>query len=358
MNGFVILILICGIISCKNEEVNMPTTPYLYSPSVTYDAEQVGQIFLHPAHRTGPLALPTESFSNLPLTISIPKNAPQPLPVVIYSHGGGARNTPGQSGTSWAIALAKAGYAVIAMHHMSRSPEDVKLNICGPLGVAPGDCDAAVYVPYYESTDRPQDAICVMDSLSAISQAVGYSFDATRICIFGFSGGTNTTHYLSGGVRNATYGVSPDTNYFSMPDSRPKGYVAMSSGAGTQGGWTSGSLKGINSPFICATGLADLSGEIRAEFYDQMQGDEQYRLYINSASAEHVTFNHEVTGPDMTQQEQQVFHTWLEASVIAFLDAYVNDQAEAREWLRSDNVPAIVNDYLNESTLFPTWSYR
>jgi hypothetical protein len=72
----------------------------------------------------------------------------------------------------------------------------------------------------------------------------------------------------------------------------------------------------------------------------------------------HVCFNHTFVGNTQEQTDQALFHTWLEAVNLAFLDAYVNNKASAREWLESENVSQIVNDLLPEHENFPAWSYR
>jgi predicted dienelactone hydrolase len=363
-NILILFLLVALLFSCQKEspkdDNDSPTseTPFLYKTEDTFTANQIAQFLIHPEHRSGPNPIGSSEFSNLPLTVWVPKGAPEPFPVVIYSHGGGSRTIPGKSGEEWAKFLAKSGYAVIAMHHMSRSPEDVIANICGELGINPRGCDRNIYVPYYESTDRPQDAIAVMDSLEVIGWKTGFNFDLEKIVILGFSGGTNTTHYLAGGKRNAIFGVSQDTAYYSVEENRPKAFLAMSSGAGIQGGWTPQSLSDINKPFLCATGAADLSAELRAEFYDQLKSNHQYRLFINSQSAQHVAFNHELTGNNQERSDQLIFHQWLEAVNIAFLDYYVKEKKSALDWLKSNNLTEIIHEEIDENSTFPTWSYR
>jgi predicted dienelactone hydrolase len=347
--------------SCSTEisEIHEePENPYLYQSKTSFQPIKLDRIQFRPNHRNGPNVLPFYSYSDLHLSIWVPDNAASPLPVVIYSHGGGSRTNPGESGVEWGKSLSTAGYAVIAMHHMIRSTEDVVINICGELDVLENDCDLSIYTPYYESTDRAKDAIAVMNNLETIGNTVGYTFDSDNIAIMGFSGGTNATHYLSGGKRNAIFGVSNEVAYFSVQEPRPKAFLAMSPGSGTQGGWTSESLATINRPFLCATGLADLSSTYRAEFYDQLNGNDQYRLYINSSSSDHATFNLALAGNDEDKMNQEIYHTWLESIGVAFLDAYIFQNQEAKKWLRSGSLPSVIHEILSESDDIPTWSYR
>lgn len=330
----------------------------LYDSSDEYKPLKVGLFTLQPPHRTGPKQTSDNQYSDLPVTIWVPEALPSPLPTIIYSHGGGSRNIPGESGPEWGKYLAKKGYAVIALHHMIRPPEDVILNICEPLNVSKSACDKALYVPYYESTDRPQDALYVMNNLAEIGSMSGYNFDPSKIVIMGFSGGTNTTHYLSGGKRDVFFGQSNESSFFSLMDERPLAYIGMSPGGGIEGGWTSESLRNVTKPFLCATGQGDFSPDHRAKFFDQIGGSDQYRLFINSQAAIHTTFNHQVkTGSEIAKQ-QEPFIVWLESIVIAFLDAYVHQNEQALRWLQSDTIAKIVNEALPENEQFKTWSYR
>lgn len=89
-----------------------------------------------------------------------------------------------------------------------------------------------------------------------------------------------------------------------------------------------------------------------------MNGSDQYRLYINSLSSKHVTFNHELSGNTQEQEDQKNFLKWLESVNIAFLDSYVKADEKALNWLRSSNLPEIIHESINESESFSTWSYR
>ena len=332
--------------------------PSSYNIEPTYTTKKFDLQLLSPPHRTGPNPLATSEFSKLPITIWVPENISQPIPTIIYSHGGGSRMQPGESGSAWGAFLAQSGYAFIGMHHMTRSDEDVVLNICGPLNIDQMNCGLTSYTQYYESTDRPQDAVYIINNLDKISERIGYSLNVNQLAVFGFSGGTNTTHYLSGGRRDATFGTSNQPAYFELQNSKPKAYIAMSSGAGIEGGWTEASLKDISKPYLCTTGIADLSGDIRARFFEQLQGEDQYRFYINSSDAIHVTFNHESKGTPEQIASQHLFHEWLEMITLAFLDAYVLEIDSARAWLRNSDIEAFVHELLNENPSFRTWEFR
>ncbi len=357
------LLILVNLSSCNKEELSLDESTSssentLYQPENTYTPKKFDLIWLKPPHRSGPNLLTNDEYSMLPITVWVPEGVNKPIPTIIYSHGGGSRANPGESGAEWGAFLAKAGYAFIAMHHMARSSEDIIKNICDPLSVDEQKCDQALYVPYYESTDRPQDAVFIMNNLSKISNDIGVNLDVEKIAIFGFSGGTNTTHYLAGGERDALFGFSPNPEFFKLSDDRPKAYIAMSCGAGLEGGWTEESLNSIAKPFLCATGIGDLSGNIRANFFEQLKGNDQYRFFINSIDALHITFNHQAKGTPDQEKIQAVFHLWLEMTTLAFLDAYVLENGHAKTWLRSPNIKQLAHERLEEHPLFKTWTFR
>ncbi len=352
---FSLLILLSA---CKKDDttINSQVSNELYSSLNSYEATELGMFAYSPPHRTGPNELSGGGFTNLYLTIWVPSNAKQPLPVVVYSHGGNPRTSPGRSGIEWSKILAESGYAAIAMHHLARNSEDVRLNICGELNVEQQHCDVQDFSFHYYGTDRAEDAIYVMNILDSIGKDVGYEFDNGRIAIMGFSGGTNTTHYLSGGVRVSSFDSPVNDIISSFNESRPKAFLAMAPGGGVESGWTAESLSEISSPFFCLTGEGD--NEVRAAFYDQLSGTDQYRLYIPSPSALHSSFNHAFAGNPEDQENQKLFHTWMDAAVIAFLDAYLLENETAKEWLRSPILPEIIHETLAEDVTYPTWSYR
>jgi len=93
----------------------------LYRPRELFDAVVLPQIILEPAHRRGPVELPDEELPDqeltvLPITVTVPDGAIGPLPVVIWSHGGGSRPSPRASGEIWARTFARSGYVSIAGH--------------------------------------------------------------------------------------------------------------------------------------------------------------------------------------------------------------------------------------------------
>lgn len=346
----------------------------LYSPIKSYSTLQIeGAVELEPDHRRGPVQLVSEEPSTLPITVWIPEGATHttpPLPVVIWSHGGGGQKTPRESSSGWSEAFASAGYVVLAMHHMVRPLEDVLKNICGHLlGVTESECSAngEKYKNAYESMDRPQDAIAVLDSLQEIGNIIGVTIDATRVAIAGHSGGTNSPIYLAGGERDVLFPSSPGEEFFfSATDSRPKAFIGMSPPGGTSAGWTSVSLDEIDRPFLSATGIADLNPGKRIELHDQLSYGDQYRMFLNSTVAGHDLFDLKPPSyldddPDKQlagRELQELFQSWLISTAIAFVDAYVGDNNDALMWLRSGDMETIIEGVVPNHDDIPPWSMR
>ena len=327
----------------------------LYQGAGPYDVSMAGRMALQPDHRLGPTMLDPSEHSNLPLTVSIPDGAPEPLPVVIYSHGGGSRQNPGESGASWTAQIAPGGYAVIAMHHMARSMNDMVANICGPRNVDPTDCDPDIWVPVYESTDRPQDAVAVVDSLAAIEAEFGIVLDQTRVAVLGHSGGTNSPIYMAGGRRNAAPPNAPIVVEAEFADPRPIAFVTSSPPGGDGAGWFATELGQITRPVFSVTGAGDIDPELRATLFDDLADGNKYRLFLNSTALDHGAYN--MTGSQTAEGLREQLFAIIAATTLAFLDAHVRDDANARAWLDSD-APGILTAELVDEGPVPHWSTK
>jgi hypothetical protein len=320
-----------------------------------FELVEAGMLTLTPAHRQGPNAIDPSLLSDLPLTVRVPEGLDGPLPVVLYSHGGGSRDNPGESGADWSGQLVAGGYAVIAMHHMARTRNDVLANICRPRGVPESDCDTEVYESVYESTDRPQDASAVIDELSTIEAMLGLELDEERMAVLGYSGGTNTPLYMAGGRRNAAPPDSQVTVDAAYPDERPLAFVASSPPGGSGAGWYAEDLAGIERPLLSLTGAGDIEPLLRATLYDEVGEGDKYRLFVNSESLDHGAYN--MTGAQVATGSDAALFEVMSLTTRAFLDAQLRNDDSARAWLEAEAPRDLIEAVVPPGDV-PSWSAK
>lgn len=324
----------------------------LYEPASTYAPNKLGLFYLFPPNRDA---------AGFPVTIWLPDGASEPLPVVLWSHGGGGRRDPGESGPEWSRAFATAGYAVIAMHHMARSTTDMELNVCDRLfGIDAADCPRTTFVDVYETTDKVLDARSVLDSMVELGNLAGVEFDEDRVAVAGHSGGTGAPLFFAGCERNVLPLSDPRELFFHSPDSRPRAFIAVSPPGAEDAGWTNESLARIGRPFFTATGLGDLTPEWRVQPHDAFDSGDKYRLYINDLEAGHSVFNlrHDAGGDPVRIEREEGFHAWLVAATTAFLDAHLLGCDNALAWLESGDLATAVEADVPVGGLAPAWDVR
>ena len=133
---------------------------------------------------------------DLNIKLRYPADAPMPLPLVVFSHGGGPNNNGQNSYHEWAELLARAGYAVINIGHAEDDPGShcqplgIPADECGPGDLGPeGGPGATLTSVWY---NRPRDASAVLDDLPGIEAASGVIFDRDRMAAAGHSARAHT----------------------------------------------------------------------------------------------------------------------------------------------------------------------
>ena len=271
--------------------------------------------------------------------IRYPVGAPSPLPLVIFSPGGGPNPSGHLTHEEWGTRLASAGYGVI---HMAHPLGDDPSAHCTPLGIPAAECDSAAItsgntlgVIWYH---RPRDASAVINSLDAIEAASGVLFNRLQIAIAGHSGGSHTVMSTAG----TAVDWSPSVKGVIYREPRIKAFLANSPQGIGIFGMSSTSWDSIGSAVMVTTGDADSGGAtddptLRLHPFQYMPPPDKYQLYLSSPDAVHNVFGlNAVDGePDrpLTQLEEYVF-----SSGVAFLDAYVRDLTPARAWLQSQEI--------------------
>ena len=269
------------------------------------------------------------------ILVRYPIGAPSPLPLVVFSHGGGFNNAGHKAYAEWGIVLARAGYAVIHIAHA----ENVFDAHCAVLKIPASECElndfrkevsegGSLFVLWY---DRPRDASAVLDDLDNIERAANVKFDRNRIGAAGHSGGSNTVMSLSGALLD----VSPSVHNLFSGDARFKAFLNNSPQGIGHVGMTKDSWDKITAPVMIATGARDISeGEqaiARLDAFKAMRGPDKYLLYLDSPGANHSTFG---LGDDGTAELMPL----VAINGIAFFDAYLRGYPEAKTWLNSDGM--------------------
>jgi predicted dienelactone hydrolase len=269
------------------------------------------------------------------ILVRYPIGAPSPLPLVVFSHGGGFNNAGHRSYDEWGIVLARAGYAVIHIAHAENALDAH----CAVLKIPASECEpsdfrkevsegGSLLVLWY---DRPRDASAVLDDLDNIERAANVKFDRNRIGAAGHSGGSHTVMSLAG----ALVDVSPSVHNLFSGDSRFKAFLNNSPQGIGHVGMTGNSWDKITAPVMIATGARDISeGEeaiARLDSFKAMRGPDKYLLYIDSPGANHSTFGLGDGGTDALKPIVAI-------NGIAFFDAYLRGYPEAKAWLNSDGM--------------------
>jgi dienelactone hydrolase len=269
------------------------------------------------------------------ILIRYPVGAPGPLPLIVFSHGGGYNNNGHHTYELWGVSLARAGYAVIHIAHA----EDAVDSLCAPLKIPTGECElpdftkevsegGTLYSLWY---NRPRDASAVLDDLDNIERAAKLKFDRTRIGAAGHSGGTSTVMSLAGALLD----VSPSVHNLNSADTRFKAFLANSPQGIGRLGMTRNSWDKISAPVMIATGARDNSeGEQardRLDPFKYMPGPDKYLLYIDAPQATHATFG-------MNEDGARELEPYVAINGIAFFDAYLRGLPAARAWLNSNSM--------------------
>lgn len=269
------------------------------------------------------------------------------LPVVIWAHGGGdGRNTSGGSVgalSSWAETTAEAGYLSIAPAFHVREPED-QLALCNYLGFPEGDeCDGFSAL----SWDRPFDIKAILDGLAQLNAAPGPlrgRIDLGRVAVGGHSAGSAGTLSVAGAGREFR-GKRYDGSTFSDP--RPKAFVALSPSAPGLSFMfdrvfndETTSYSNLTRPVLFVTGKGDAHEQFphgRRIPYELSPAGDKYRVWVND-----VVFSHSAYGDDLDTCGEGVkakvcapFRAMIMSTVLAFLDAYVEQRPQAQRYLQN-----------------------
>lgn len=297
----------------------------------------------------------------VPVRIYLPNiPARTKAPVLIFSHGCGAsRNNYAYFCTH----MASEGYIVIVPTHHGSDTASIslgggensahglrallktraKLKAAGEDKTKDVAADPAIREGLTQSINdpanlknRPKDVSFVIDQLS-INPKLKDIADLNRIGVAGHSFGAYTAMAI-GGMRVDL----PEGKSQSLADPRVKAVLPMSpEGHGTMG-ISPGAWNAFAVPVLFLTGTKDYgsgnqAASWRREGFDAIPSVDHYLIIITDAT--HMTFGHpsgfgglirRSSGDPSNGRNEQL----IDASATAFFDAYLNNDAQAKAWLK------------------------
>ena len=282
----------------------------------------------------------TGATRRVPIAIHRPVGALEPMAIVIFSHGGfDGKNDPTIVGTEWARVFTSAGYLSVHIAHVPRDASS-RLALCAKFGVSTDDCQTFKHLWW----DRPHDVATVLDWLE--EQAAGPlagRIDASRIAYAGHSAGAFSTLQVNGAVRDFA-GERPD-----LSDPRPIAFIALSDVGLNISGFPEVSYEGVVRPHLHLSGEGDdtpgVDSSARRPTCELEPPGDKFRGWITEEAARHTSFNFQTDECErysstngLDPERCRTYRIWLASAVIAFLDGYLRDDADARAYLESDNM--------------------
>jgi predicted dienelactone hydrolase len=260
----------------------------------------------------------------VPVKIYLPEGK-GPFPVIVFSHGlGGSREDYGYVGRHWA----SHGYVSIHPQHLG-SDDGTFRGAAGDLRDALGTAAAVA---------RPRDARFVLDRLQAANREAGPlqgKLDLRRAGMAGHSYGAWTALVVAG------QSVPGEGTRLAEP--RFRAAIAMSP-ALTAGGPPWEAYGTIRIPVLHMTGTLDDSpvgpfpkAADRRIPFDHVRGGGQY--LVTFEGGDHMIFSGFRAAPG---SKEALLHDLIRQSSTAFWDAYLKDDAAAKQWLAEGGFAAVL----------------
>jgi predicted dienelactone hydrolase len=279
----------------------------------------------------------TKRHRDVPVKIYFPTSG-GPFPIIIFSHGlGGSRDDYQYLGRYWA----SHGYISIHIQHLGSDSavwENSPLtNLMSNMRKAAANLDNA--------SNRPADVTFVIDQLEKLNREdarLKNKLDPSRVGMAGHSFGAFTTLAVAGQVF-----IGPGGKEISFADSRVKAAIAMSSPVVARKDTLDQSFAKIKIPMLHMTGTEDLSpvtGATRPEDrrlpFDHIRGADQFLLTLNGGN--HMTFAG--VSSAKTADKENRFKELICESSVAFWDAYLKGNLDAKAWLANDLKRALADN--------------
>ena len=276
---------------------------------------------------------------DVPLRVSYPDGA-GPYPVIVFSHGaGGSSRTFDGLARFWAT----RGFAVLTPSHADGSAAGARDPASDSAREPSGDAttDAKIW------ENRVRDLSFVAAATGAVEERVpGLKLDEARIGVGGQSLGAYAAMLLAG----ATVETSKKEKPRSFADPLPKAFLLLSPPGKGQQGLTAESFASMSRPLMVVTGSRDpgtrnQDPSWRLDAYQLSPAGGKYAVFIEGAS--HLTLTGlsaepgaappKAAGKKATSADLEVaIFNDVRAATLAFWEAYLKDDANARAFLAAD----------------------
>jgi dienelactone hydrolase len=282
---------------------------------------------LHPVNVTRAEWHDLDRNRTVPVKIYSPTTTTNALPIIIYSHGlGGSREGYEYLGQCYAA----HGYVTVHLQHPG-SDEAVWQD--AGFGQRMSAMRRAAAQPRH-ALDRVLDVSFAIDELTRLNATNSIwrdKLDLNRIGVAGHSFGAHTTLTIAG----AAYAGWSEK---SLADPRVKAAIPMSAPVPANQSRLDAAFAGVKIPCLHMTGTKDDSpiGDTKAAErrlpFDHCRNSDQY--LITFTDGDHAIFGGRERR--LGGQKDAEFQRLICQSSLAFWDAYLRDDAEAKQWLTKE----------------------
>ncbi|MFW5864203.1 MAG: alpha/beta hydrolase family protein [bacterium] len=264
---------------------------------------------------------------DIPVRIYSPETGDGPWPLILFSHGlGGSREGASYLGNH----LASHGYVCV---HLQHAGSDNSIWKGKNLVEAEAAMQQATKNPR-NAANRTQDVTFAIDQIQAMNadseSDLHEKIDLDHIGMSGHSFGAHTTLSAIGQAA-----VLPSGRKMAFAEKRITAAIAYSPAPPRHGKYRE-AFEDIRIPCFHMTGtkdysaISDVQPEQRRIPFDHMAGADQYLVIFRDG--EHSIFSDE---RPRGKKHDPMYHRYIKAASTAFWDAYLKNEAEAKEWLTS-----------------------
>jgi hypothetical protein len=280
----------------------------------------------------------TKRNREVPVKIYYPKDATNPVPVIIFSHGlGGSRDGYVYLGNEWA----SHGYVSVHVQHQGSDSAIFARGMSRGVqeGLKPVNASNRVVDIYF--------AISALEKMNAEAGPLYGKLDLQNIGVGGHSYGAWTTLVVGGEKIVRPDGTKLPWTHPEEP--RIKALMPMSAPASKKSDldWEFGS---IDLPCFHMTGTLDDSPvtEMKASErrlpFDHMPAKKADEYLLTFNGGDHMVFSGRLSDRLARAKSDHVFQKYIMESSTAFWDAYLKNNKAAKEWLSGGSFKKELDD--------------